>query len=63
MPRPAYQTPFPALSRSARCSGRAGVLAGNGKTGFAFGLMDWKPLKTFFPLFRAGTYFVPKTLM
>ena len=37
--------------------------AGSGKTGFALGLIDWKQLKTLFPLFSAGRYFVPTTLI
>ena len=36
--------------------------AGNGKTGFVFGLADWKQLKTFLPLFSVGWYCVPDHL-
>ena len=36
---------------------------GKGKTGFFFGLTEWKQLKTFFPLFSVATYLSPDTLM
>ena len=55
--------PTLALVPARRDQAGAGVPGGSGKTGSFLGLIDSKQLKTFLPLFSAGTYLSPETLM